>query len=254
LGEKPKRSFAGTRGGIGSPPGDRDRRCPGFRSRRRQGRNRDNSDRFSDRRRSSEARPVASFSRPGGNASGIAQLSTMLVAKRLELLHELAPKATLIAVLVDPEATNREEQLAIVAESAQALGLQTLILERRDFDSAFAILAAQKAGALFVAASSYWVDRRDQIVSLAARFKVPACYESREFATAGGLMTYGTDFGAVYRQVGGYTGRILKGEKVAELPVQQPTKFEFVINLKTAKALELEIPPTLLLRADELIE
>jgi putative tryptophan/tyrosine transport system substrate-binding protein len=197
---------------------------------------------------------VASLNRPGGNLTGITQLSTALVAKRLGLLHEMASKPRDIAVLVDPEATNREEQLAIFVQAARSLNVGTLVLSNRDIDKAFATIAERRAGAVFVAASQYWVDHRDEVISLAARHKVPASYESREFAVAGGLMSYGTDFSAVYRQLGDYTGRILKGEKPADLPVQQPTKFEFVINLKTTKALGLDLPPTMLAIADAVIE
>jgi putative ABC transport system substrate-binding protein len=197
---------------------------------------------------------VTSLNRPGGNLTGVTQLSTDLVAKRLGLLREMTPKAGVIALLVDPEAGNRDRQLAIIMQAARALGVGTLVVSNRDVDTAFATIAEQRAGAIFVAASQYWVDHRDQVVSLAARHKVPAAYESREFADAGGLMSYGTDFSAIYRQLGIYTGRILKGEKPADLPVQQPTKFEFVINLKTAKALGLTIPETLLATADEVIQ
>jgi putative ABC transport system substrate-binding protein len=197
---------------------------------------------------------VASFNRPGGNVTGVSQLSTGLVAKRLELLHAIAPNATTIAVLVDPQALSRAEQLVVLQEAARALGVGILTLDTRDIDTAFANLVSQHAGALFVAASSYWVSHREQIVSLAARHQVPTCYESRDFAAAGGLMSYGTDFSAVYRQVGIYTGRILKGEKPYDLPVLQPSKFEFVINLKAAKALDLTVPDKLLALADEVIQ
>jgi putative tryptophan/tyrosine transport system substrate-binding protein len=197
---------------------------------------------------------VASLNRPGGNLTGIAQLSTALVAKRLELLHELAPKAAVIAVLVDPEATNRGEQLAILGQAARSLGVGALVVSNRDIDAAFSTLVEQRAGAVFVAASSYWNDHRDQVVSLAARYQLPTNYESREFADGGGLMSYGTDFSAVYRQLGVYTGRILKGEKPVDLPVMQPSKIDFVLNLRTAKALGLTVPPSLLAIADEVIE
>ena len=180
---------------------------------------------------------VASFNRPGGN-----------------VLHAIAPNATTIAVLVDPQALSRAEQLVVLQEAARALGVGILTLDTRDIDTAFANLVSQHAGALFVAASSYWVSHREQIVSLAARHQVPTCYKSRDFAAAGGLMSYGTDFSAAYRQVGIYTGRILKGEKPSDLPVLQPTKFEFVINLKAAKALDLTVPDKLLALADEVIQ
>jgi putative ABC transport system substrate-binding protein len=197
---------------------------------------------------------VASFNRPGGNLTGVSQLSTALVAKRLGLLHEIAANPNLIAVLVDPQAGNREEQLTILQDAARALGVRTLMVDSRDIDTAFAILVSHRADALFVAASSYWVSHREQIVSLAARHRVPASYEDREFTRAGGLMSYGTDSPAVYRQVGIYAGRILAGEKPSDLPVVQPTKFELVLNLKTAKTLGIAIPGNLLALADEVIE
>jgi putative ABC transport system substrate-binding protein len=197
---------------------------------------------------------VASFNRPGGNLTGVSQLSKVLIAKRLELLRELAPQATLFAFLVDPQARAAEGDIAIVQEAARALDLRTLILNQRDLDAAFSAMTEQHAGALLVSANSYWLDHRNQIISLAERYKLPTSYESREFAAAGGLMSYGPDFAAIFRQLGIYTGRILRGEKVADLPVQQPTKFELVLNLKTAKALGLTIPLTLQYAADEVIE
>jgi len=197
---------------------------------------------------------VASFNRPGGNATGVSQFSTALVAKRLELLHAIVPNASPIAVLVDPQAANREDQLTILQNAARTLGARTLLVASRDIDAAFASLVSQQAGALFVAASSYWVSHRNQILSLAARHRLPASYEDREFTRAGGLMSYGSDFPAVYRQVGIYAGRILAGEKPSDLPVVQPTKFELVLNLKTAKTLGIAVPGNLLALADEVIE
>src|SRR5262245_35504857 len=197
---------------------------------------------------------VASFNRPGGNITGVSQLSTALVAKRLELLHAIAPNPNPIAVLVDPQAANREEQLKILQDAAGALGVRTLTVASRDIDAAFASLVSQQAGALFVSASSYWVSHREQIVSLAARHRVPASYEDREVTRAGGLMSYGSDFPAVYRQVGIYAGRILAGEKPSDLPVVQPTKFELVFNLKTAKTLGIAVSGNLLALADDVIE
>ena len=197
---------------------------------------------------------VASFNRPGGNLTGVSQFSTALVAKRLELLHAIVPNANPIAVLVDPQAGNREEQVTIIQDAARALGVRTLLIASRDIDAAFASLVSQQAGALFIAASSYWLSHGEQILSLAARHRVPASYEDRSSTRAGGLMSYGTDFPAVYRQVGIYAGRILAGEKPSDLPVVQPTKFELVFNLKTARTLGLEIPDRLLALADEVIE
>jgi putative tryptophan/tyrosine transport system substrate-binding protein len=197
---------------------------------------------------------VASLSRPGGNLTGVSQLSTTLIAKRLELLHDLVPRASVIAVLSDPQGANIDEQLTILGQAARALGLRTVISSSRDIDSVFASLADQQANALFVTATSYLVDHRDQITLLAARHRLPAIYESRDFAIAGGLISYGTDFSAVYRPVGLFAGRIVKGEKPADIPVVQPTKFELVINLKTAKSLGLTVPQTLLATADEVIE
>jgi putative tryptophan/tyrosine transport system substrate-binding protein len=197
---------------------------------------------------------VASFNRPGGNATGVSQFSTALVAKRLELLHAIVPNSNPIAVLIDPQAGNREDQLTILQDAARALGVRTLLVASRDIDAAFASLVSQQAGALFVAASSYWVSHREQILSLAARHRVPANYEDRGFTKAGGLMSYGSEFPAVYRQVGIYAGRILAGEKPSDLPVVQPTKFELVINLNTAKTLGIAVSGNLLALADEVIE
>jgi putative ABC transport system substrate-binding protein len=197
---------------------------------------------------------VASLNRPGGNLTGVSQLSKVLMAKRLELLRELVPHATLFAVLLDPEARSFEEDIPNVQEAARALDLRTLILNQRDLDAAFSAMAERHAGALLVSANSYWFDHREQIILLAERYKLPTSYEAREFAADGGLISYGPDFPAIYQQLGIYAGRILNGEKVADLPVQQPTKFELVINLKTAKALGLIVPTALLTTADEVIE
>jgi putative tryptophan/tyrosine transport system substrate-binding protein len=205
-----------------------------------------------------EAGLVASLNRPGGNVTGIYSLSTAVAAKRLELLHGLVPAETSIAYLVNPtnhvgaEIETKELQVA-----ARILGVRLLILNASDqseFETAFATLVQQRAGVLLVAADGSFFRHLDQLVALAARQRVSAMFAWREATAAGGLMSYGTDRPAAWRQVGVYTGRILKGEKPADLPVQQVTKLELVINLKTAKALGLTIPETLLATADQVIE
>ena len=200
---------------------------------------------------------VASLSRPGGNATGVNMFTSALEPKRLGLLRELVPGAALIAVLVNPNGPNIETQLKDLQEAARAVGQQIHILHgssERELDTAFATLTQLRAGALLIGSDPFFNSRRDELVALAARYAIPAIYEWREFAAAGGLMSYGTNLAEGYRQVGIYTGRILKGDKPADLPVMQSIKFEFVINLKTANALGLQVPPTLLARADEVIE
>ena len=200
---------------------------------------------------------VASLSRPGGNLTGVNMLSVALEAKRMELLHELFPAAALVAVLVNPNTPDLETQTRELDAAAKTIGLQTHVVRagtEGDFDSAFAEIVERHADALIVAADPYFTSRREQIVMLAARSAVPAMYELREYAAAGGLISYGTSLVDGYRRAGVYAGRVLKGAKPTDLPVQQPTKFELVINLTAAKALGLTIPEAFLLRADEVIE
>ena len=200
---------------------------------------------------------VPSLNRPGGNVTGVYQFTTGLEGKRLGLLHELVPKAAVLASLIHPNFAPSESQLRDVQEAASRLGVQ-LVVERanaeNEFETAFARVVRQKAGALLVCASPFFNARRQQLVVMAARHGLPAIYEWREFAEAGGLMSYGTRLADAYHQAGVYVGRILKGAKPADLPVVQVTKFEFVINLSTAKALGIEVPPPLSARADEIIE
>jgi putative ABC transport system substrate-binding protein len=200
---------------------------------------------------------VASLARPGGNLTGVSFLTAELHAKRFELLSELVPQAKVIALLFGPTISNNEQMISTVQEAAQAKGVQLLILKastESEIDAAFAALVQRQAGALVISPNPFLGSRREQIVALASYLSVPAIYGVRDAATAGGLISYGTPFTAVFRQVGIYTGKILKGAKPADLPVVQPTTFELVINLKTAKALGLTIPPSILSRADEVIE
>jgi putative tryptophan/tyrosine transport system substrate-binding protein len=201
---------------------------------------------------------VASFARPGGNATGINYFNQEVDGKRLGLLHELVPKAVRVAVLINPaNVTATETTLREVQEAAHTIRLQLHILNATTIggiDAAFATLALDRPDALFVGGSGFFSSRRVQIATLAARDKIPAVYANRDHVAAGGLMSYGTDLADRFRQVGIYTGNILKGAKPGDLPVVQSTKFEFVINLTTAKALGLEIPPGVLALADEVIE
>jgi putative ABC transport system substrate-binding protein len=200
---------------------------------------------------------VTSLGRPGGNATGVNIFTSDLAAKRLGLLRELVPTAALIGVLVNPNNPTAESQSKDVQEAARAVGQEIQIVHAAGEEALglmFTTLAQRNAGGLLVGADPFLNSRRNLVVALAARHGIPAVYEQREFALAGGLMSYGTSLIDGYRQVGLYTGRILKGEKPADLPVVQSTRFEFVINLNAAKALGLDVPPMLLARADEVIE
>ena len=200
---------------------------------------------------------AASLARPGGNMTGVSLLVIELVPKRLELMRELVPNTAVIAGLINPKNSNAGRNLTAMQEAAQEKGVQLHILEASndsDFETAFASLAPLQAGALVVGADPFFNARRSQIVALAADHSMPAIYEWREFVDAGGLISYGPSLPGVYRQIGTYVGRILGGEKPADLPVVQPTLFELVVNLKTATTLGLAVTPTILARADEVIE
>ena len=200
---------------------------------------------------------VASFNRPGGNVTGSTLLSGELVAKRLGILRDLLPSVKKIAMLVNPTRPGVDAQKVQVQEAAQPLGLSLHILEassEQDFDAVFQEVVRQQVGALVVAPDALFLDRRGQIAELATRYTIPTMYELREYVEAGGLVSYGPSTAVLYQQGGTLTGRILRGEKPADLPVMQPTKFELVINMKTAKALGLTISSGLLSIADELIE
>jgi putative tryptophan/tyrosine transport system substrate-binding protein len=201
---------------------------------------------------------VASLARPGGNATGINFFLQEVVAKRLEILLELQPKPVRIAVLLNPaDAHVAETTLREVQEAARAIALPIHILNastNSEIDAAFAALVSERTDALFVAANNYFASRRVQLAVLAARYRIPVILSQREYVEAGGLMSYGTDIADSVRQVGIYTGKVLKGAKPADLPVVQSTKFEFVINLQTARSLGIDVPATLLTRADKVIE
>jgi putative ABC transport system substrate-binding protein len=200
---------------------------------------------------------VASFNRPGGNATGVNMLITELESKRLGLLHELVPTATRIAAMVDPENLDSDSDLNDTQAGARRIGVQLVVLRasnETEIETAFATLVRAGAQALLVTGSPFFVAQRERLIALAARHHVPTLYEARIYVASGGLMSYGPNIPDVYRQVGVYVGQILKGAKPSDLPVVQPTVIELAINLKTAKALGLEIPNTLLATADEVIE
>jgi len=201
---------------------------------------------------------VRSLARPGGNITGITVLAGELIGKRFELLHEIVPTAATVAYLVNTaNPAFSEAALKMRTERASALGLRLLIVDAdspNDIDRAFTSIVAEKAGALLVGPDTFFQTQREQIVALAARYRVPASYPWPEDVSAGGLFSYGADFLDVFHKAGTYVGRILNGEKAADLPVQQPTKFKLAVNLKTARALGLTIPPSVLARADNVIE
>ena len=200
---------------------------------------------------------VASLNRPGGNLTGVSFLTPALEAKRVELLHKLTPKANRIVALVNPSFPKAEARMSSARAAASTLGLQFAFVNassEREIEEAFATIAERGPAAVIVTSDPFFFRQREQLVALAARYAMPTAYNSRDFARAGGLLSYGADITDTYRQVGIYAGRILKGTKPADLPVLQPTKFEFVINLKTAKTLGLEVPDRLLATADEVIE
>ena len=200
---------------------------------------------------------VASLARPGGNLTGVSMLSDGLPAKRLQLLSELVPRASVIALLVNPNEANAERVIRDVQEAARAKGLQLPVLKasrESEIDTAFASLVRLRAGALVVGADPFLSSRRERLVALASRHAVPAIYAWREFAASGGLISYGASLTSALRLIGTYAGKVLKGAKPADLPVQQATTMELVINLNTAKALSLTVPPSILARADEVIK
>ena len=200
---------------------------------------------------------VASLNRPGGTATGVAWLTSELFTKRLEFVRELVPGAAVIGVLINPNSPEIAPQLKEIETAARAIGQEIQIVNasiESDFDTAFANLAGRRAGALIVTNDSFFMSMRERVVAFATQYRIPTIYDRREYAVAGGLMCYGTSYSAAYRELGIYTGKILKGTKPADLPIAQAVKFEFVINLKTAKALGLQIPDKLLALADEVIE
>ncbi|HEX2726430.1 MAG TPA: ABC transporter substrate-binding protein [Beijerinckiaceae bacterium] len=200
---------------------------------------------------------VASLNQPGGNVSGITQLTNELAAKRLGLLHELVPRMNKVGILINPDFPDSGPQLRELENAIARAGLSAVVVRAQaeaDFDAAFLRLEQERPDALLIGADPFFNSRRSQLVALVMRLRIPTIYEFREFAEAGGLISYGTDLADAYRLTGRYVGRVLKGTKPGDLPVIQAAKFELIINLKTANALGLDIPPTLLARADEVIE
>jgi putative tryptophan/tyrosine transport system substrate-binding protein len=200
---------------------------------------------------------VDSLARPGGNLTGLSNMNVELLPKRLELLSELVPQARVIGLLVYPNSPSAERIISEVREAARAKGVEIVLLKvstESEIDAAFETLVQQQAGGLLIGPDAFFFIRRDQLAALALRHGVPTIFDAREFPTAGGLASYGASLAAVNRQVGVYVGKILKGAKPADLPVEQPTRFELVVNLKTAEALGLTVPPSILARADEVIE
>ena len=200
---------------------------------------------------------VASLNKPGGNITGVTTFNAVLGSKRFELLHELVPNAAILALLVNPKYPSAEIEISETRAAVQSFGGKLVVLRastESEVDAAFVELAQRRVGGLIVTGDPFFVSRRDKLVALAARHAVPAIYVQREFAVSGGLIGYGTNITNAYRQAGIYAGQILKGAKPADLPVVRPTRFDFVINLKTAKALGLDIPPTLLALASDVIE
>jgi len=200
---------------------------------------------------------IASLAHPGGNVTGFSTFAAALLPKRLELLSELAPQARVIALLVNPSDPNAERFINAMEQAASAKGIKLRILKagtESEIDDAFASLVQLRTDGLIVSPNAFFVSRREQLVVLASRYAIPAIYPRRQFATAGGLISYGSSLTAVYRRMGIYVGKILNGAKPADLPVQQPSIFQLVVNLKTAKELGLTIPPSILARADEVIE
>lgn len=200
---------------------------------------------------------VTSLSRPTGNATGVTLFSSTLMAKRMEFLREVAPTASLIAMLMNPDNLNYRVDVEAAESAARSLGRQTVLVHAKapgEIDAAFEEIAKKRAGAVLVASDPMFLSQRDRLAALGIKQAVPVVSWTREFAVAGGLLSYGTSILWLYREAGNYAGRILKGAKPSDLPVIQPTKFDLVINLKTAKALGLSIPPALLVRADEVIQ
>ena len=198
-----------------------------------------------------------SINRPGGNMTGVIAFTSALEAKRLELMHELLPKASVIGVLINPTYLYADSQREEVEAAARAIGRQIRLVKastENELDAAFVALMEVRPAGLVVTGGPFFLNRRAQLLALTQRHNLPAIYETREFTAAGGLMSYGANIPNMYRQIGVYTGRVLKGEKPAEMPILQPTKFDIAVNLKTAKALGIQLPTTILLRADEVIE